>query len=101
MLISIMPSALQSAMTLDGQKKSVFSDVNTGDWFYSYVTKLAAAGVVMQGLFRNSMADPYLLGTSSGGALGAALAIVCLGGAFHGLFAFIGVPAHSKSEVCP
>ena len=51
---------------------------------------LAAAGVVMQGLFRNSMADPYLLGTSSGGALGAALAIVCLGGALHGLFAFIG-----------
>ncbi|HNX16759.1 MAG TPA: iron chelate uptake ABC transporter family permease subunit [Methanoregula sp.] len=56
---------------------------------------LAAAGVVMQGLFRNSMADPYLLGTSSGGALGAALAIVCLGGAFHGLLAFIGCLAAS------
>ncbi|MFA5237625.1 MAG: iron chelate uptake ABC transporter family permease subunit, partial [Methanoregula sp.] len=56
---------------------------------------LAAAGVVMQGLFRNSMADPYLLGTSSGGALGAALAIVCLDGAFHGLFAFIGCLAAS------
>ncbi|MEN6396111.1 MAG: iron chelate uptake ABC transporter family permease subunit [Methanoregula sp.] len=56
---------------------------------------LAAAGVVMQGLFRNSMADPYLLGTSSGGALGAALAIVCLGGAFHSLLAFIGCLAAS------
>jgi hypothetical protein len=39
-------AALQSAMTLDGQKKSVFSDVNTGDWFYSYVTDLANAGIV-------------------------------------------------------
>jgi len=56
---------------------------------------LAAAGVVMQGLFRNSMADPYLLGTSSGGALGAALAIVCLGGAFHSLLAFVGCLAAS------
>ena len=49
---------------------------------------LAAAGVVMQGLFRNSMADPYLLGTSSGGALGASLAIVLLGGAFRSILAF-------------
>jgi iron complex transport system permease protein len=51
---------------------------------------LAAAGVVMQGLFRNSMADPYLLGTSSGGALGAAIAIVFLGGAYLWVFAFAG-----------
>jgi len=51
---------------------------------------LAAAGAVMQGLFRNSMADPYLLGTSSGGALGAAAAIVFLGGAFHWVLAFFG-----------
>lgn len=51
---------------------------------------LAAAGVVMQGLFRNPMADPYLLGTSSGGALGAASAIVFLGGMFHWVLAFIG-----------
>lgn len=51
---------------------------------------LAAAGVVMQGLFRNSMADPYLLGTSAGGALGAATAIVLLGGAFSMPLAFAG-----------
>ncbi len=56
---------------------------------------LAAAGVVMQGLFRNSMADPYLLGTSSGGALGASLAIVLLGGAFRSILAFIGCLAAS------
>ena len=51
---------------------------------------LAAAGCAMQGLFRNPMADPYIIGTSSGGALGAACAIVFLGGLFMPVFAFIG-----------
>lgn len=37
---------------------------------------LALAGVAMQGLFRNPLADPGLIGVSSGAALGAALAIV-------------------------
>ena len=36
---------------------------------------LAASGAALQGLFRNAMADPYLLGISAGGALGATLAI--------------------------
>lgn len=35
---------------------------------------LASAGVVFQGLLRNPMADPYLLGTSAGAALAAAIA---------------------------
>ncbi|MCS6296996.1 MAG: iron chelate uptake ABC transporter family permease subunit [Nitrospira sp.] len=37
---------------------------------------LALAGAVLQGLFRNPMADPGLIGVSSGGALGAVLAMV-------------------------
>ena len=61
---------------------------------------LALCGVAMQGLFRNPLADPGLIGVSSGAALGAAIAIV--GGAAMGglpevfapyllsLFAFIG-----------
>lgn len=36
---------------------------------------LAAAGVVMQALFRNPLADPQVLGISSGAAFGAAIAI--------------------------
>jgi len=36
---------------------------------------LAGAGAAMQALFRNDLADPYILGTSSGGALGASLMI--------------------------
>ena len=36
---------------------------------------LTAAGVVLQGLLRNPMADPYVLGISAGASLGASLAI--------------------------
>jgi iron complex transport system permease protein len=38
---------------------------------------LGAAGAGYQGLFRNSLADPFIVGASSGAALGATLAIVC------------------------
>ncbi len=37
---------------------------------------LGLSGATMQGLFRNPLADPYLLGISSGAALGAALVFV-------------------------
>ena len=41
---------------------------------------LGLAGAVAQGLFRNPLADPFLLGSASGASLGVALALV-LGGA--------------------
>lgn len=37
---------------------------------------LAVAGVTFQGLLRNPLADPYVLGTASGAALGAAVAVL-------------------------
>jgi len=37
---------------------------------------LAAAGVALQALLRNPLADPYILGISSGAGLGATLAII-------------------------
>lgn len=37
---------------------------------------LSAAGAGFQGLFRNPLADPYIVGASSGAALGATLSIV-------------------------
>jgi iron complex transport system permease protein len=40
---------------------------------------LGLAGAVAQGLFRNPLADPYLLGSASGASLGVALALVGLG----------------------
>lgn len=40
---------------------------------------LALCGAVMQGLFRNPLADPGIIGVSAGAALGAAIAIVLFG----------------------
>ncbi len=37
---------------------------------------LASAGTTMQGLFRNPLADPFIIGISSGGALGAIVGIL-------------------------
>ncbi len=55
---------------------------------------LGASGAVLQGVLRNPLADPYILGLSSGAALGAAGGIV-LGVSFFGaltvpLLAFVG-----------
>lgn len=37
---------------------------------------LAVAGAILQGIFRNPLADPYIIGVSSGASLGAVLAMV-------------------------
>lgn len=57
---------------------------------------LAVVGAVFQGLFRNPLADPHILGVSSGAALGATIAMLS-GISFHigslgviGVFAFVG-----------
>ncbi|WP_461207162.1 FecCD family ABC transporter permease [Clostridium sp. DL1XJH146] len=42
---------------------------------------LAVVGTAYQGIFKNPMADPYVLGVSTGGALGATIAII-LGGSY-------------------
>ena len=42
---------------------------------------LGLAGAVAQGLFRNPLADPYLLGSASGASLGVAAALALMGGA--------------------
>src|SRR4030065_582040 len=42
---------------------------------------LAGAGVIFQGLFRNPMADPFVIGVSSGAALGATIGLVFITGA--------------------
>ncbi|GGH58717.1 iron ABC transporter permease [Comamonas phosphati] len=41
---------------------------------------LGLAGAVAQGLFRNPLADPYLLGSAAGAALGSAIGLVAMGG---------------------
>jgi len=56
---------------------------------------LSLAGVVFQALLRNPLAEPYILGVSSGGSLGAVIAIMLGIGSIKGistlpLFAFLG-----------
>ena len=56
---------------------------------------LAVCGVVMQAIVKNPLADPYILGISSGASLGATAAIMLgigtfLGENFIGICAFIG-----------
>lgn len=50
---------------------------------------LATSGATYQGLLRNPLADPYLIGVSSGAALGATIAIIFGVGAIP-MLAFIG-----------
>jgi iron complex transport system permease protein len=52
---------------------------------------LALAGVLYQALFKNPLADPYILGVSSGAGLGATLAIAVFGTAYA--VRAVGVPA--------
>ena len=65
---------------------------------------LATSGVIMQAIVKNSLADPYILGVSSGASLGATAAIllgvgVSLGENFVGIAAFIGAFAISLAIV--
>jgi len=72
---------------------------------------LAAAGVVFQGLLRNPLADPYILGISGGAAVGALAALLLgigflpmgvSGSAFLGALATIGLVygiARTKNEL--
>ena len=65
---------------------------------------LATSGVIMQAIVKNSLADPYILGVSSGASLGATAAIllgigVSLGENFVGISAFIGAFAISLAIV--
>jgi iron complex transport system permease protein len=50
-----------------------------GAWFAGAL--LGLAGAVAQGLFRNPLADPYLLGSATGAALGVAVLLVLIGAA--------------------
>lgn len=51
---------------------------------------LATAGAVLQGLFRNALADPVVIGVSGGAALGAGTAIVLGGSVLAPLVALAG-----------
>ncbi|MCX7727017.1 MAG: iron chelate uptake ABC transporter family permease subunit [Chitinispirillaceae bacterium] len=63
---------------LDQIEKAIIISIRMPRVFMAVIVGggLSLCGASMQGLFRNSMADPYVLGMSSGAAVGAAFAIV-------------------------
>ena len=67
-------------------------------------TALSVAGAVMQAIVKNPLADPYILGVSSGASLGATLAILlgigtAFGANYVGVMAFLGAFAASLGVV--
>ncbi len=62
------PSSLDRALLLDARLPRVLLAAVAGGG-------LAAVGAALQGLLRNPLADPYVLGVSGGAALGATIAI--------------------------
>ncbi len=61
---------------------------------------LAMSGALMQGLFRNPLADPALVGVSSGGAFAAALTIVLSDRMFGGVLAFLSLDILPLAAFC-
>jgi iron complex transport system permease protein len=61
---------------------------------------LAVSGAVMQGLFRNPLADPGLIGVSAGASLGAVAVIVLGGTALAPLVALLGMTALPLAAFC-
>ncbi|NWF56078.1 MAG: iron ABC transporter permease [Syntrophaceae bacterium] len=77
-------TASESSIILDLRLPRILSGALVG-------SALAMAGAVLQALLRNPLADPFVLGISSGAAVGAVLAILFgLGATFLGAYAIPG-----------
>ncbi len=94
-ITDILESAL-SGLSVDGltslQERIVILDVRLPRLLLAIMVgaALACAGASIQGLFRNPLADPGLIGVSSGAALGAVTMIVLGGTVFAGWTAVFG-----------
>ena len=69
------------AMQNDPQAMLIVRDIRLPRTLGAYLAGalLGLAGAVAQGLFRNPLADPYLLGSASGASLGVALCMAVFG----------------------
>jgi len=67
---------------LDSQDIVIISQIRLPRIFLSIFVgiALASAGVIFQGLFRNPMADPFVIGVSAGAAFGATIGLVFITG---------------------
>jgi iron complex transport system permease protein len=83
-VLRILADALPGVeVTVDAQQAAVLNTIRAPRVLLAILTGagLAVAGALMQGLFRNPLADPALIGVSAGAALAAASVIV-LGATF-------------------
>ena len=83
--IAIAPGELPAALVqvLHGRSDSMAAtllELRAGRALTAFVTggALALAGVMMQALLRNPLADPYILGISAGASVGALLALLLM-----------------------
>lgn len=78
------PSPVERTIVLDIRLPRIILGMLVG-------AALGVAGTAMQGLFKNPMADPYIIGISSGAALGAGIAMIGFSSNFYAvpLMAFI------------
>ncbi len=76
--LAVLASRLDAhAAAVDPRLASILLDIRLPRVLLAAVTgaALATAGAALQGLFRNPLADPYLVGVSSGASVGAILAM--------------------------
>lgn len=82
--LSALPDAVRELIT--GQTHTLAASLlslRTARALVAFVTggTLALAGLLMQALLRNPLADPYVLGVSAGAGVGALAALMCLASA--------------------
>ena len=104
-VVSAVYDSLRSGVPIDAPGQGALHDIV---WLLLMAAcigaGLATSGVIMQAIVKNPLADPYILGVSSGASLGATAAIllgigVSLGENFVGISAFIGAFAISLAIV--
>jgi len=84
---SSLETSLGWLLTPDAQSSVILWQIRlprtVGAWTVGAL--LGLAGAIAQGLFRNPLAEPYLLGTASGAALGVTLGLLSVDAAFGAL----------------
>ena len=83
-IASLVPGAgsLVDPQSINPQSLKIISQIRLPRIFLAILIgmALAGAGVIYQGIFRNPMADPFIIGVSSGASLGATIGLIIVSG---------------------
>ncbi|WP_113000942.1 FecCD family ABC transporter permease [Rhizobium sp. Root1203] len=93
--LDVIANVAGSADALNVRDRVIIFDIRMPRAILGFLVggSLAVSGAVMQGLFRNPLADPGLVGVSSGAGFGAVVMIVLGGTIAAPLFALLGIYA--------